>query len=35
MISKGFYEYLETIADERRLDKEDVLKDYLKGLLEM
>ena len=26
MISKGFYEYLEIIADERRLDKEDVFK---------
>ena len=25
MISKGFYEYLETIAEERRLDKQDVL----------
>ena len=26
MISKGFYEYLEIIADERRLDKADVFK---------
>ena len=26
MISKGFYEYLEIIADERRLEKEDVFK---------
>ena len=25
MISKGFYEYLEAIAEERRLEKSDVL----------